>query len=471
MKNFRALFLILLAFPLFFACEDEVTDPDDDDDESTETVITSAQKKYIQVNGWIWEEMDLWYLWNDMLPEKKSSIEVPQDYFSDLLYSKDSWSYLAEDYKTWINSLQGISKSLGYSLALYYKDSGQKAIIAVVEFVYPNTPAALAGIKRGDIIGKINGTELFIGNYYDLLFDTETADITLLDDNYEYADTSFHVVAEEIEENPILHYEVIDIESKKIGYLVYVGYISNFNEQLNLALAEFKNANIEELVLDLRYNPGGDLGAAVELCSSIAPESVVDNNEILVKYQWNTDLQAYFVQSAVSDPDWNDQLRILFDHSVENKLNLNKLYVLTTGGTASASELTITGLDPYMEVIKIGETTHGKYAASITIPDEDSLWAMQPIVLKYANALGVTDFVNGFTPDYVVNDMLDYEFGDLDDPMLKKAVELILGHELESSMKSLRMVDRDFGPKIKSLGRNERIQNGILNIDIPVRRL
>lgn len=128
-----------------------------------------------------------------------------------------------------------------------------------------------------------------------------------------------------------------------------------------------------------------------------------------------------------------------------NSLKLNKLYVLTSGGTASASELTITGLKSYIEVITIGSETYGKFVGSVTLVNEPKYdylyfpgstkhhkWAMQPIVFSYHNADNDPHPEKGILPNYEINS-IDYylglkEFGNMEaDPALRKAYELITG--------------------------------------------
>jgi len=129
-------------------------------------------------------------------------------------------------------------------------------------------------------------------------------------------------------------------------------------------------------------------------------------------------------------------------------MGLNKLYILTGGGTASASELTITGLKPYMDVITVGETTYGKYTGSITLKpefyfdkneyDEFENWGLQPIVLRYANSQGVTDFKDGFIPDIPAEDDLfsGIPLGARQDPLIKAAIEDITGSQVVAMKKA-----------------------------------
>ncbi|HAF30877.1 MAG TPA: hypothetical protein DCG75_17705 [Bacteroidales bacterium] len=143
-------------------------------------------------------------------------------------------------------------------------------------------------------------------------------------------------------------------------------------------------------------------------------------------------------------------------------MGLNKLWVITGPGTASASELTITGLKPYMSVTTVGDSTYGKYTASITLKPEDFYesanyyeeidnWGAQPIILKYANSQGVTDFKDGFAPDIAVEDDLfsTIPLGNKEEAMLKKTLENITGVEILATKSAARpsnytIIDRGF---------------------------
>ena len=120
-------------------------------------------------------------------------------------------------------------------------------------------------------------------------------------------------------------------------------------------------------------------------------------NDLYNNYWAGADLD----KDGQADGQDSDQLRVRMPHSDLN-LNLSTVYFLTTDGTASASESLMTGLYPYMDVVQIGTTTYGKCYASITVDDWEEPkrhnWAMQPIVIKYSNAEGFTDFVDGIAP-------------------------------------------------------------------------
>ena len=199
------------------------------------------------------------------------------------------------------------------------------------------------------------------------------------------------------------------------------------------------------MVLDLRYNPGGEVDVATYLASALAPASAVNQKEILVNFQYNDALQKFFTdRQGANSPN----LSARFSNQGVN-LNLDNLYVLTTGGTASASELVINGLRPYMNVVMIGEPTFGKFYGSFVLFDQNDPpkhnWAIAPVVLKYANADGVTDFVNGLFPDiFILDNLLAAKpFGDLSDPMLSAALNIIAGGDFSSSRRS---IERNYTP-------------------------
>jgi C-terminal processing protease CtpA/Prc len=148
----------------------------------------------------------------------------------------------------------------------------------------------------------------------------------------------------------------------------------------------------------------------------------------MINLQYNTALRSYLIQNNLQD-----YLAYKFESAAAN-INMNRVYFLTTSGSASASELVIIGLKPFMNVVQVGESTYGKYCGSWVLPDDNEKWAIMPIVMKFSNANGFTDFVNGLTPDYTVDDDLTtaVPFGDITDPLLAKVLQLAAGKSVEA---------------------------------------
>ncbi len=424
----RIFFILMLTVGIFTGCSD------DDDEITTEE---EADETTLAVNLFMKDAMETYYLWTSELPDINYKTQYDsEEYFYSLLYEDDKWSWCTDDVDALEASFEGTETTYGWSLTFgLFSNTG--TVFAIVEYVYPNTPASEAGIERGDIIVEMDNADITTDNYTDLLY-SESMSITfgVLSDGSISTGTSVDLVAEELTLNPVLKTSVAEVDGHTIGYIFYAQYIENFNEALDTAFQSMVDKGVTDLVLDLRYNPGGGISAAQHLCSSVAPLDAVNNTSTLVTYEWNDELQDYFESGQIMD-----NLRVEFDNQVAVKMGLNTLYVLTGSGTASASELTITGLKPYMsEVICIGDTTYGKYAASITLQPEDiysnetyyndfNNWAIQPIVLRYANANGVTDFKDGFAPDILVyDDLFDAKpLGDVEDPLFAAAIEDITG--------------------------------------------
>lgn len=405
----------LLIF-LFSSCKDEDLKP---------------SQGTLEINDFIWENMNEMYLWDDFIPQ---NIDItnefdPNQYFEKLLFKPtDRWSFITDDHQSLINSLRGIDKTFGHNFKLFLLP-GSNDVVGIVKYVVPDSPADIANISRGNVFYKVNGTTITSSNYRELLFEKDNYTLSFGEFNVEgqithIEDKSLSSVV--ITENPILIHKTIDFEGDKIGYLSYSQFIVDFNDSLVNVFQEFKNDGISDLVLDLRYNPGGSINTAKLLSSMIAPSSVIQNNEVFSRLIWNEKVTDFIINDEGEE---SDNLVSKFI-TPEVNLNLDRIYILISSNSASASELVINSLNPFMDVILIGENnTTGKYVGSITISDEkgNHNWAMQPIVLKTANANGVTDYINGFAPDFIVKDDFDAELGTLAEDMLAKSIELITG--------------------------------------------
>ena len=419
-----SLFLTLLA-----GCSKDNVTKDIPEPVSPTVVIPDAS----EVNSFVWNGLHDYYLWTNVSPNLsatkyniKDSLNFflnkytdPEKLFTSLLYKYDEidkWSFIVDDSKTIDDWISGISKTMGYDFMLYQVDSTAN-LYGVVRYVYKDSPAEKAGLKRGDIFMKVNDQQITIPNYQTLLFGSDSYTLgfgSVINKQIISNNQTMSLTAIEMQENPISVDTVFVYNNQKIGYLVYNGFNADFDIELNNVIKKFKDAGIEQMVLDLRYNGGGSVQSSIYLASMLYS---TDNTKLFAKAQYNSLLQNYFVQqygsSSLSDnftntidaTDTNPATPI-------NSLNLQKIYIIVSDNTASASELLINGLRPYMNVKLVGINTTGKYVGSFTIKDWDEKgnvnpnnnWAMQPIVVKYANSAGVTDFVNGLTPDIVAEE-------------------------------------------------------------------
>jgi len=417
---------------------------------------SETDELYSYVNDWVYQNMDGLYYWNTTLPAFKSTTENPNDYFKKLKYKDDRFSAIFESYQDILNQLNGVSSSeIGFDFQLYKENSFNDNVLGIVLYTKRGTPAESLGIKRGDIFRKINGTQITTSNYSDvinLLFDnTTSANVTFSDyQNGTFTDKIPLAVnkAFNYQENPVYLDTVYTIQNKKVGYLVYNFFTNDsgdesmkYDLELNNVIGKFKQENISELIIDLRYNGGGMISSAVHLASMLVPDLTTDKVFNYTEYNQNyTDYfnSDEFKKLSSENPFINNFATTINVSSpasasipVQNLgNNLQRIFFLTGKGTASASEMVINGLKPFLPAILIGDTTVGKNVGSTLVNDKKNLknqWAIMPIILKYFNKDHKSDFTKGFAPDFRVEDDDSHQLGDIREGLLQKAVSQISG--------------------------------------------
>jgi len=438
------LLIFLLAFSLQ-SCEDE------------DDVAAPAD---LQVNDFIWRGLNEVYLWQadvpnladdrfantDALNSFLAGYSKPEDLFEDLLnkpVSKypinaiDRFSWIVDDYTVLEQELNGISKNNGVDFRLTRVSEGSNDLVGYVRYIIANSDASTKAIKRGDFFTHVNGTKLTVSNYEALLLDSESYTLNLADYNqsaFVLNGKSVNLTKTTLEENPILINKVINTNGRKIGYLMYNGFYADYDARLNQAFGELKTQGVTDLVLDLRYNGGGSVRTATRLASLITGQF---EGKVFSKRQYNLKQMAGMTSEELET--LNDRFVKDIDGAALNSLNLSKVYILTTDNTASASELVINGLKPYITVVQIGETTIGKNVGSFTVYDSPTFtkskvnpnhkYAMQPLVLKISNSDGFGDYTSGLTPTYLEPEYVTSYgvLGEVNEPLLAAAISKITG--------------------------------------------
>nr|WP_315253224.1 S41 family peptidase [uncultured Flavobacterium sp.] len=457
----------------------------DSDSDSNETTATT---KPDEINNFVWKAMNSWYYWQpnvaDLSDSKIASTATynnfingknPDALFYSLLYQRgtvDKFSWIENSNEVvYASKIAEVEKKGGFSYGIYPKDASNTNMVALINYIVPGSPAALAGLKRGDVITKINGSQLTSSNYDQLentqLTITLAASVQFTNSSLVTTDKAgtVTVTKAEIDENPVAYYEKKVYGAKNIGYLVFNAFKSDYNDELNAAFAKMQSDGINELVLDLRYNGGGSLETAVSLAQMIngsftnKPYIYLDfNNKHNSEDGYENLSEKVNIFNLVdNEPTFQREESI-------NSLALTKIYVLVSFQTASASELTIQCLKKYISVITIGEETVGKFVGSNTLYDSPAYgytsyinrstkhkWQLQPITFSYYNKDKDANPAK-ITPDYEINPYSTFlnlvEFGNVKDPCLKKAIELITGQTMRTTAKT---TDLSLSSKIGNL--------------------
>jgi len=390
------------------------------------------------VNSWLERTMREVYFWTDQIPKPLDKTLAPKDFFKSMLSPDDRFSVIYPDYQELIRRLSGVSKEAGYEFVLSRVSGSETDVVAVIIYVKKGSPAALAGMKRGDVVSSVNGVAMTLSNYSSLI--GQTSEAHTLDFrrivNGSYANQpKISLTTLEIAENPNFLDSVYTLPGgAKVGYFVYNFFSagvsgSEYDQQVDLVFAKFKAAGVQDLVLDLRYNSGGSLSSATNLASLMGKN--ISSSKIFYENKWNQAYQTYISGRA----DGDQILRGRFKDKAQNiggLLSAGRVFVLTGTRTASASELIINGLRPFMNVVLIGDKTVGKNVGSIALQDEgvkSNKYGILPIVLKIFNSLGQSDYDKGFTPNFSINEFSTplLPLGDVKEILLNKALNEVLG--------------------------------------------
>ena len=434
MNKHRVTITLLITVSLYIiaflqSCkDDDYTVIKKEETDSTDTISNTTKS----INEFIYNNMNFYYYWNNFIPQKDPDLEPDSEaFFYSLLNSSiDKWSFITDDYPGLLDYFNGVQLSMGMTFSLYLLKENSSQVIGIVEYVDSGSPADRAGISRGDIFFKVDGQPLNTSNYYDLL--TQDVFTTLTFGTIDEVNGTItaltpsisNLIAEELTVDPIHKSDILDLNGTQVGYLMLTAFQQNNEAKLETLFSDFKSHNITELVVDLRYNGGGTITTSKLLASMIGPSLIA--NKIMIKTSYNSDLENYIKTNYPDDESWFIER---FEASDFN-LDLTRLFVLTTQNTASASEMLIYCLDPYMDVIQIGSTTHGKYYGSITIPDEKSNWAIQPLIMRSENVDNSIDYTKGLSPDYVADDDYWHELGDPEEEMMAQALSIISGGQI-----------------------------------------
>ena len=421
---------------LFTGCETEDSFLNNIEETTAESELTRWREEQ---NLWMYEMMKHHYYWTAEIPDSNLlsfGIE-PSKFFLTLKSSQDRFSW----YEANVN-YNGIYTKLVEGLEF---ETYQVCGSMVSRILYVSSPYLIErGLKRGDFV------KIIVCKLGHLL---EKGIIK----NGEFVITDRIFVSPILLRNrniaPTVSLDSIYIiNNKRIGYFVYNQFESS-TDVAQIAI-RLKNLGIDELILDLRYNPGGYVSTSNYLASMLAPTEQLGSLYQLQRFNDKVTKEKQKNGGSGIDSVFLNKGSI----TVQRNLDLSRLVVLTTKNTASASESLIIGLRPYMKVVTIGTTTCGKDVGSYTIADNNYKYQLQPITFKYYNANNESTPTTGIVPDIYVEDDLDHQRGDTNEALLKAAIEYLTG-EIQIGAVKDRSVSQ---PKMKEVGRSSiEIKNNL----------
>jgi C-terminal processing protease CtpA/Prc len=358
------------------------------------------------VNKEIYDLMKEYYLWYDYLPTGVDfgDYSDPQQFMEAIRYEEyDKWSYV-QTLEEYFQFSEGKMYGHGFSFGLDESDN-----IRIV-YVFRNTQIANSGVQRGWIISKVNGTSVNDENIRSLLGESKagiTNNFVFLDENG--APVNLALTKEEIQITPVLHYEVINQGDTKIGYLVFEEFIRPAYPEFEEAFSYFNTQGIDELIVDLRYNGGGFVNVADTLAGWLIGKD--HSNQLFTETRYNRKYSQFNETSKVP--------------AISNGVSLSRIFFIGTKYTASASELVINGVSPYVDVIIAGDTTHGKPVGMDGMRVGNYIaW---PVTFSYYNANNQGDFYDGLLPELPAEDDITRNFGDPEESSLKVILDYIGG--------------------------------------------
>ena len=347
------------------------------------------------------------YLWYREVPAlNRLRFDGPEDYLAAARYRPldSTFSYITTSAAN--TAFYSDSEYVGFGFSNVAVANGLR-----VTQVFPASPASEAGLRRGDLITQIDGrtvAELLASDALDqALGDSSPGvqrELTVVRGD---ASTRLRLTKRAVVIPTVSDAQVFEVRGRRVGYLLFRNFVQPSLAALDAAFAEFRRAQVTELVLDVRYNGGGLVSVAQHLASLIG--GTLTRGQVLSVYSHND-----------KNTDRNETLRFT---DPPQALSLSRLVMITTRASASASELVANALRPFMPVVLIGDRTYGKPVGQYGFEFCSKVLALVSFSLK--NADGQGDYFGGLAPTCVAADDLDHELGDPAESSLREALAFI----------------------------------------------
>lgn len=356
-------------------------------------------------NQWVRDTLADIYFWYTELPSlDPARYGSPEAYLEAMRFRPldEHFSYITSREAN--EAFYGESAYVGAGLSTSMRGSELR-----IAQVFPQSPASEAGLVRGDRIVTIGGRtveDLLAADQLDsalgpaeLGFNLRLEVITQAGER-----RSAQMVKRVVTIPTVSLTQTYEVNGRRVGYIFFRNFVEPSVAALDEAFAQLATTRMDDLVLDLRYNGGGLIRVAQHLASLIG--GVRTRGQVLAEY-FHNDKNAFRNQ-------------IIRFEEKPNAATLNRLIVITTQGSASASEMIINSLRPFIPVIVIGDRTYGKPVGQYQFTRCDKMFA--PVSFTLRNANGQGDYFEGFAPDCAAADDVDHQLGDAAERSLREAL-------------------------------------------------
>lgn len=404
-------FLTLLAVMFLAACSSEA---DFQGPTAPPTECSNDnQKQYVL------DSLYHWYLWNDMLPAGIAISDYPSP---EALVERVTETYGPQqssggplDRFSYVGSAQADQQFFGEGR---YEGFGFSSRMEGPDMrftqVFVSSPAYAAGFSRGQTVLRLDGrtiADIEANEGVGAALANATVEFEV--QNLDTTTFTVSVTRDIVTIDPIPQHRTIDMGPGQppVGYMEFATFISTADPVFNTVFADFIAAGVDDVIIDMRYNGGGLVATANLLADYLG--GLNNDGQVFTNTQFNAD------RSAQNSVDY-------FSNRA-NAIDINRLIIVATRGTASASELVINGLDPFVTggVYIVGDSTFGKPVGQIGL--EFCSKILRPTTFKKSNVAGYGDYFDGLPVDCAAADDLDFPVGDANDPNMIAAMSYVEG--------------------------------------------
>ncbi len=359
-------------------------------------------------NLFVRDVLDEYYLWYRELPRlNPSNYASPEAYLEAARYRPldATFSYITS--RAANDAFYSDSQFIGVGISTQTASTELRVLQ-----VFPESPAADAGLARGDRIIEIDGrtvADLIASGEIGEAFGTNTvgATVSVVVRSRQGAERRATLTKRIVTIPTVSLTRTFQVDGRTVGYLLFRNFVEPSYDALDGAFAALREAGATELVIDLRYNGGGLVDVALHLGSLVG--GTFTQGRVFAEFQHNDK------QTAL-----NETLRF---RQPSQALTLSRLFVITTRASASASELLINSLRPHLPVVVVGDATYGKPVGQYSFNFCDKVLA--PVSFALVNAEGQGDFFGGIAPTCSAPDDVEHDLGAGDEASLAEVFQFI----------------------------------------------